>query len=60
MYSESDLLPLSGLQHLAYCERQWALIHVEQQWAENRLTAEGRQMHDLRCDLDGYPAFFWR
>ena len=46
MYSEIDLLPLSGLQHLAYCERQWALIHIEQQWAENRLTAEGRQMHD--------------
>jgi len=46
MYSESDLLPLSGLQHLVYCERQWALIHIEQQWAENRLTAEGRQMHD--------------
>lgn len=46
MYSEADLLPLSGLQHLAYCERQWALIHIEQQWAENRLTAEGRQMHE--------------
>lgn len=46
MYSEDDLLPLSGLQHLAYCERQWALIHLEQQWVENRLTAEGRQMHD--------------
>ncbi len=46
MYPEADLLPLSGLQHLAYCERQWALIHIEQQWAENRLTAEGRQMHD--------------
>jgi CRISPR-associated exonuclease Cas4 len=46
MYSESELLPLSGLQHLAYCERQWALIHIEQQWAESRLTAEGRQMHD--------------
>ncbi len=30
----------------AYCERQWALIHIEQQWAENQLTAEGRQMHD--------------
>ena len=46
MYTEADLLPLSGLQHLAYCQRQWALIHIEQQWAENRLTAEGRQMHD--------------
>ena len=46
MFSESDLLPLSGLQHLAFCERQWALIHLEQQWVENRLTAEGRHMHD--------------
>ena len=46
MYTESDLLPLSGLQHLAFCERQWALIHLEQQWLENRLTAEGRQMHE--------------
>lgn len=46
MYSEDDLLPLSALQHVAFCERQWALIHIEQQWAENRLTAEGRQMHE--------------
>jgi CRISPR-associated exonuclease Cas4 len=46
MYSEDDLLPLSALQHLAFCERQWALIHIEQQWAESRLTTEGRQMHE--------------
>src|SRR4051794_7380507 len=45
MYAEADLLPLSGLQHLAFCERQWALIHIEQQWNENRLTAEGRLLH---------------
>jgi CRISPR-associated exonuclease Cas4 len=45
MYAEDDLLPLSGLQHLAFCERQWALIHIEQQWSENRLTAEGRLLH---------------
>jgi CRISPR-associated exonuclease Cas4 len=45
MFTEDDLLPLSGLQHLMYCERQWALIHVEQQWEENRLTAEGRVLH---------------
>jgi len=45
MYPESDLLPLSGLQHLVFCERQWALIHIEQQWEENRLTAEGRLLH---------------
>lgn len=46
MYSEDDLLPLSGLQHLLYCERQCALIHVEGQWAENRLTAEGKVGHE--------------
>jgi CRISPR-associated exonuclease Cas4 len=46
MYSESELLPLSGLQHLVFCERQWALIHLEQQWEENHLTAEGRNLHE--------------
>lgn len=44
--SESDLLPISALQHLRFCERQWGLIHLEQQWEENRLTAEGRLLHD--------------
>jgi len=39
-------LPLSALQHIAFCPRQCALIHIEQQWAENRLTAEGRVLHD--------------
>ena len=46
MYSEEQLLPISALQHLAFCERQWALIHLEQQWSENRLTAEGRKLHE--------------
>ena len=46
MYDEGDLLPISGIQHLLFCERQCALIHVEQAWGENRLTAEGRLMHD--------------
>lgn len=45
MYSEDDLLPLSGLQHLAYCPRQFALIHIEQVWDENRFTAEGQLLH---------------
>ena len=46
MYSEEDLLPISALQHLLFCERQCALIHIEQIWDENRLTAEGRIMHE--------------
>ncbi len=45
-YTEDDLLPLSGLQHFVFCERQCALIHVEQVWAENRFTAEGRVLHE--------------
>ena len=48
-YSEDDLLPVSAIQHLLFCERQCALIHLEQIWDENVLTAEGRQQHD-RCD----------
>jgi len=47
-----DALPISGLQHLAFCPRQWALIHLEQAWAENRFTAEGRLLHE-RADLPG-------
>ncbi|MCK4565587.1 MAG: CRISPR-associated protein Cas4 [Verrucomicrobia bacterium] len=45
-FSDSDLLPLSALQHFIYCPRQCALIHLEQQWTENRFTAEGRAQHD--------------
>jgi CRISPR-associated exonuclease Cas4 len=45
-YSEDDLLPLSALQHLLFCERQCALIHIEQMWVENLYTAEGRIMHE--------------
>ncbi|CAN5888237.1 CRISPR-associated protein Cas4 [soil metagenome] len=41
-----DLLPISALQHLLYCERQCALIHIEQVWAENQFTAEGNVMHE--------------
>jgi len=47
MFSESDLLPISALQHLSFCPRQCALIHLEGQWAENRLTVEGRRLHEI-------------
>lgn len=43
---DDALLPLSALQHLVYCERQCALIHVERVWRENRQTAEGRLLHE--------------
>lgn len=45
-FREEELVPLSALQHLVFCERQFALIHVEGQWAENRFTAEGRSLHE--------------
>lgn len=45
-FTEDALLMLSGIQHLAFCERQWALIHVEQVWRDNELTTKGRIMHE--------------
>ena len=44
-YNEEDFLMLSGIQHYAFCKRQWALIHIEQQWAENLRTVEGELLH---------------
>lgn len=44
-YDEDDMLMLSGIQHYRFCPRQWALIHIEQQWADNRLTMEGDILH---------------
>ena len=46
MYDTDDLIQLSALQHMAFCPRQCALIHVEQTWTESGLTAEGRIMHE--------------
>jgi CRISPR-associated exonuclease Cas4 len=44
-YREEDYLSLSGIQHFMFCRRQWALIHIEQQWEENLRTVEGNLMH---------------
>ena len=44
-YAEESYLLLSGLQHFKFCRRQWALIHIEQQWAENFRTVDGELMH---------------
>jgi CRISPR-associated exonuclease Cas4 len=46
MYDEDELLPLSGLQHVTFCERRFALVHIERQWEENSFTAEGRVLHE--------------
>jgi len=43
---DEPYLALSALQHYAYCPRQFALIHIEQVWAENRFTAEGKLLHE--------------
>lgn len=45
MYTDDDMLMLSGIQHFRFCQRQWALIHIEQQWDDNHLTIEGQLLH---------------
>lgn len=49
-YQEEDFLMLSGIQHFAFCRRQWALIHIEQQWLENEHTVEGDIFHSRAHD----------
>lgn len=44
-YKEDEYLMLSGIQHFKFCRRQWALIHIEQQWEENVKTVEGNHLH---------------
>jgi len=46
MYDEADYIMLSALQHYQFCPRQCALIHIEQQWAENLFTAQGKVLHE--------------
>ena len=53
-YREEDFLQLSGLQHFTFCRRQWALIHIEQQWEENVLTVKGNLFHEKVHD--GYSS----
>ena len=49
-YSQDDYLMISGIQHFKFCRRQWVLIHVEQQWAENEHTVVGELMHKKTHD----------
>ncbi|MBR4236258.1 MAG: CRISPR-associated protein Cas4 [Clostridia bacterium] len=49
---DEDYLLLSGIQHFSFCRRQWALIHVENLWDENALTAEGEIIHKRVHDYD--------
>ena len=46
IYQEEDFLLLSGLQHFKFCRRQWALIHIENQWKENFRTTDGAILHE--------------
>lgn len=55
MFSEDDLIAISGLSHLIYCERRFSLIHIEQLWEENRFTAEGEVLHE-RVDTTGHES----
>lgn len=50
MYDDDNILSISGIQHFVFCRRQWALIHLEQQWAENLLTVSGEIMHQRAHD----------
>ena len=45
-FDEENFLQLSGLQHFKFCRRQWALIHIENQWAENFRTTDGAILHE--------------
>ena len=49
-YRQEEFLQLSGLQHFAFCRRQWALIHIENQWADNYLTVDGTLLHEKAHD----------
>ncbi len=55
MYNEDDLIPISALQHVLFCERQYALIHIEQIWNENFFTAEGKVLHE-RVDVEHHES----
>lgn len=54
MDNSDEYIPLSGIQHYSFCRRQWALIHIEQQWEDNLLTAEGiikhQRVHNSQTD----------
>ncbi len=50
MYEEDEFLQLSGIQHFAFCRRQWALAYLEMQWQENVRTVEGKLLHEKAHD----------
>jgi CRISPR-associated exonuclease Cas4 len=55
MFNEDDLIPISALSHACYCERRYALVHLEQVWEENQFTAEGQVLHE-RVDVEHHES----
>lgn len=53
-YREDEYLMLSGIQHYVFCKRQWALIHIEQQWQDNVHTVTGELLHKKAHDGFSY------
>lgn len=72
-YDDENMLMLSGIQHFMFCPRQWGLIHLLQEWEDNRLTTEGQLLHKrvdnpfyrqkmvilLHCDLFMLRHILW-
>lgn len=54
MYDEDDFLQLSGIQHFAFCRRQWALAYIELQWQENVRTVEGKLLHNRAHEASSF------
>ncbi|MFP3041151.1 CRISPR-associated protein Cas4 [Treponema primitia] len=55
MFNEDDLIPISALSHACYCERRYALVHLEHEWEENQFTAEGQALHE-RVDVEHHES----
>ena len=53
-YSEDNYILISGIQHFAFCPRQWALIHIEDVWQDNYLTVGGNILHNKAHDGDSF------
>lgn len=47
---EEDWLQISGIERFVFCRRQWALVHLENQWEENLYTVEGNFLHERAHD----------
>lgn len=45
-HNEVEYLMISGIQHFAFCRRQWGLIHIDKKWADNYHTTLGEQIHE--------------